>query len=389
MQTNKVGVVGAGAMGAGIAQIASQAGHQVILYDLSLTTLDESASKLAKVMARLVEKKRITLEESIEIQGRIVRSTQIDLFADCDLVVEAVVENLAVKHSVFKQIENIVSSECIVASNTSSLSITSLAAGCNHPERVLGLHFFNPAPLMPLVEIVPAIQTSVELPLHLISLMKDWGKSPVIAKDTPGFIVNRVARPFYGEALRILDEGIADVPTIDTVMSNLGFKMGPFQLMDLIGHDVNYAVTESVFKSFYCDPRFMPSITQLKLVEAGWLGRKAGRGFYNYPDNSTDRATNVEIDSDTEVLIAERIIAMLINEAADAVYYGIASPEDVDIAMQKGVNYPKGLLVWADEWGAEKVVKIIDSLKDEYGETRYRCSTLLRKQAREGGRFYS
>ncbi|MBT6174047.1 MAG: 3-hydroxybutyryl-CoA dehydrogenase [Flavobacteriales bacterium] len=388
MQTNKVGVVGAGAMGAGIAQIASQAGHQVILYDLSQSTLDESASKLAKVMARLIEKKRITSEESIEIQGRIVRSTQIDLFEGCDLVVEAVVENLDVKHSVFKQIENIVSRDCIIASNTSSLSITSLAAGCSHPERVLGLHFFNPAPLMPLVEIVPAIQTSVDTPLHLVSLMKDWGKSPVIAKDTPGFIVNRVARPFYGEALRILEEGIANVPTIDTVMRNLGFKMGPFQLTDLIGHDVNYAVTESVFRSFYCDPRFMPSITQLKLVEAGWLGRKAGKGFYNYADNSTDSTTNVEIDSDTEVLIAERIIAMLINEAADAVYYGIASPEDIDIAMQKGVNYPKGLLVWADEWGAEKVVKIIDALKDEYGETRYRCSTLLRKQAKEGGRFY-
>ena len=389
MQTNKVGIVGAGAMGAGIAQIASQAGHQVILYDLSQSTLDESASKLAKVMARLVEKKRITLEESTDIQGRIARSTQIDLFEGCDLVVEAVIENLSVKHSVFKQIEDIVSSDCIVASNTSSLSITSLAAGCNNPERVLGLHFFNPAPLMPLVEIVPAIQTSEDTPLHLVSLMKDWGKSPVIAKDTPGFIVNRVARPFYGEALRILDEGIADVPTIDTVMRNLGFKMGPFQLMDLIGHDVNYAVTESVFKSFYCDPRFMPSIAQLKLVEAGWLGRKAGKGFYNYADNSTDSTTNVEIDSDTEVLIAERIIAMLINEAADSVYYGIASPEDVDIAMQKGVNYPKGLLVWADEWGAAKVVKIIDALKDEYGETRYRCSTLLRKQAKEGGRFYS
>ena len=389
MQTNKVGVVGAGAMGAGIAQIASQAGHQVILYDLSQSTLDESASKLAKIMSRLVEKKRITIEESHEIQGRIVRSTQIDLFEGCDLVVEAVVENLDVKHSVFKQLENIVSSDCIVASNTSSLSITSLAAGCNHPERVVGLHFFNPAPLMPLVEIVPAIQTSEDTPLHLVSLMKNWGKSPVIAKDSPGFIVNRVARPFYGEALRILDEGIADVPIIDTVMRNLGFKMGPFQLMDLIGHDVNYAVTESVFKSFYCDPRFMPSITQLKLVEAGWLGRKIGKGFYNYTKNSTDSTTNVEIDSDTEVLIAERIIAMLINEAADAVHYGIASPEDIDIAMQKGVNYPKGLLFWADEWGAEKVVNIIDALKDEYGETRYRCSTLLRKQAKEGGSFYS
>ena len=389
MQTNKVGIVGAGAMGAGIAQIASQAGHQVILYDLSQSVLDDSATKLAKVLERLVVKKRVTSEEAIDIQSRITRSTQIDLFKGCDLVIEAVVEDLDVKHSVFNQIESIVSSDCIIASNTSSLSITSLAAGCQVPERIVGLHFFNPAPIMPLVEIIPAIQTSKDHPLHLVSLMKKWGKSPVIAKDTPGFIVNRVARPFYGEALRIFDEGIADVPTIDSAMRNLGFRMGPFQLTDLIGQDVNYAVTESVYKSFYHDPRFMPSITQLKLVEAGWFGRKVGKGFYNYSDDSTESTTNVEVDSVTEALISDRIIAMLINEAADAVYFGIASPEDIDTAMQKGVNYPKGLLVWADEWGADKVVKIIDSLRDQYGETRYRCSVLLRKQAKEGGKFYS
>ena len=387
MQTKKVGVVGAGAMGAGIAQIASQAGHQVVLYDLSQSVLDQSALKLAKVMTRLVEKKRVKHEDAGLIQDRISRTTEIDLFKGCDLIIEAVVENIDVKHIVFQQIESIVNAECIIASNTSSLSITALAAGCQNPERVVGLHFFNPAPLMPLVEIIPGIQTSHLIPTHLLSLMKDWGKSPVVAKDTPGFIVNRVARPFYSEALRILDEGIADIPTIDTVVRRLGFKMGPFQLTDLIGHDVNYAVTESVFKSFYFDPRFMPSITQLKLVEAGWFGRKAGKGFYNYSESLEECSTNIEVDPQLEIVIAERIIAMLINEAADAVYYGIASAEDVDIAMQKGVNYPKGLLVWADEWGAEKVVRILDSLREEYGETRYRCSVLLRKQAKDGGRF--
>ena len=387
MQTKKVGVVGAGAMGAGIAQIASQAGHQVVLYDLSQSVLDQSALKLAKIMTRLVEKKRVKHEDAGLIQDRISRTTEIDLFKGCDLIIEAVVENIDVKHIVFQQIESIVNAECIIASNTSSLSITALAAGCQNPERVVGLHFFNPAPLMPLVEIIPGIQTSHLIPTHLLSLMKDWGKSPVVAKDTPGFIVNRVARPFYSEALRILDEGIADIPTIDTVVRRLGFKMGPFQLTDLIGHDVNYAVTESVFKSFYFDPRFMPSITQLKLVEAGWFGRKAGKGFYNYSESLEECSTNIEVDPQLEIVIAERIIAMLINEAADAVYYGIASAEDVDIAMQKGVNYPKGLLVWADEWGAEKVVRILDSLREEYGETRYRCSVLLRKQAKDGGRF--
>ena len=387
MQTKKVGVVGAGAMGSGIAQIASQAGHQVVLYDLSQSVLDQSALKLAKVMTRLVEKKRVKHEDAGLIQDRISRTTEIDLFKGCDLIIEAVVENIDVKHIVFQQIESIVNAECIIASNTSSLSITALAAGCQNPERVVGLHFFNPAPLMPLVEIIPGIQTSHLIPTHLLSLMKDWGKSPVVAKDTPGFIVNRVARPFYSEALRILDEGIADIPTIDTVVRRLGFKMGPFQLTDLIGHDVNYAVTESVFKSFYFDPRFMPSITQLKLVEAGWFGRKAGKGFYNYSESLEECSTNIEVDPQLEIVIAERIIAMLINEAADAVYYGIASAEDVDIAMQKGVNYPKGLLVWADEWGAEKVVRILDSLREEYGETRYRCSVLLRKQAKDGGRF--
>lgn len=392
MQTNKavnlIGIVGAGAMGSGIAQIASQAGQDVVLFDLSQEALTSSSSKLQKVMNRLIEKGKVTSDEAIAIQERIVRTTMATSLKDCDLIIEAVVEDLEVKKRVFKSIEEIASKEAIIASNTSSLSITSLASFCAHPERVVGLHFFNPAPLMPLVEIIPALQTNRDLPKQLTDLMRKWGKSPVIAKDTPGFIVNRVARPFYGEALRILDEGIADVSTIDAAMRQSGFRMGPFQLMDLIGHDVNYSVTESVFKSFYYDPRYMPSITQLKLVEAGWLGRKSGRGFYNY--NEENEATDVpgQLDPNVQVEISERIISMLINEAADAVYLGVASAEDVDTAMLKGVNYPKGLLVWAEEMGLQKVVRIIDALRDTYGETRYRCSPLLRKLAAEGGKFH-
>ena len=392
MQTNKavnlIGIVGAGAMGSGIAQIASQAGHDVVLFDLSQEALTSSSSKLQKVMMRLIEKGKVTSDEAIAIQERIVRTTMVTSLKDCDLIIEAVVEDLEVKKRVFKSIEEIASKEAIIASNTSSLSITSLASFCAHPDRVVGLHFFNPAPLMPLVEIIPALQTNRDLPKQLTDLMRKWGKSPVIAKDTPGFIVNRVARPFYGEAMRMLDEGIADVPTIDAAMRESGFRMGPFQLMDLIGHDVNYSVTESVFKSFYYDPRYMPSITQLKLVEAGWLGRKSGRGFYNY--NEENEATDVpgQLDPNVQIEISERIISMLINEAADAVYLGIASAEDVDTAMLKGVNYPKGLLVWAEEMGLQKVVHIIDALRDTYGETRYRCSPLLRKLAAEGGKFH-
>ena len=392
MQTNKavnvIGIVGAGAMGSGIAQIASQAGQDVVLFDLSQEALTSSSSKLQKVMNRLIEKGKVTSDEAIAIQERIERTTIVTRLKDCDLIIEAVVEDLEVKKRVFKSIEEIASKEAIIASNTSSLSITSLASFCAHPERVVGLHFFNPAPLMPLVEIIPALQTNRDLPKQLTDLMRKWGKSPVIAKDTPGFIVNRVARPFYGEALRILDEGIADVSTIDAAMRQSGFRMGPFQLMDLIGHDVNYSVTESVFKSFYYDPRYMPSITQLKLVEAGWLGRKSGRGFYNY--NEENEATDVpgHLDPNVQVEISERIISMLINEAADAVYLGVASAEDVDTAMLKGVNYPKGLLVWAEEMGLQKVVRIIDALRDTYGETRYRCSPLLRKLAAEGGKFH-
>jgi len=385
----KIGIIGAGSMGSGIVQVASQAGHEVILTDLSQDVLNASESKLAKIMNRLVEKEKYTNDEAQNIISRISRSTSLNDLNDCSLVIEAVVERMGVKNAVFKELEGIVADEAIIASNTSSLSITSIAKECRVSDRIVGLHFFNPAPLMPLVEIIPALQTKEEITSTLSNLMIAWGKSPVIAKDTPGFIVNRVARPFYSEGLRILEEGLADVDTIDSSMRDKGFRMGPFELMDLIGHDVNYAVTKSVFKSFYFNPRFKPSITQLKLVEAGWNGKKSGRGFYKYEADGSRSCYKIDSANDIQYSIAERIIAMLINEAADAVFWNIASIEDIDTAMTKGVNYPKGLLKWADEWGASKVINIIDSLQQHYGDGRYRVSPILRVMARSGEKFYN
>lgn len=383
----KIGVIGAGAMGSGIAQVAAQNGHQVVLSDTSQATLEKSKAKLEKVMNRLVEKGKITSEEASQIQASIQYTTELEDFAHADLVIEAIVERLDVKKSVFTELERIVKDDCLLASNTSSLSIASIAASCDLAHRVLGIHFFNPAPLMPLVEIIPAVQTSEEVLREAKELIDSWGKVSVITKDTPGFIVNRVARPFYGEALRIYEEGVADMPTIDWAMKTLGgFRMGPFELMDFIGNDINYAVTESVFQAFYNDPRYKPSFTQKRHAEAGWLGRKSGRGYYNYAEGSTMPEANQDELLGQQVL--ERILVMLINEAADALFWNIASAQDIDLAMTKGVNYPKGLLKWADEIGLQKCVDKMDELYDLYREDRYRCSPLLRRKAAEKSHFY-
>ena len=381
---NKVGVVGAGTMGSGIAQIAAQAGCVVTLVDSSEDALNRSQEKLGKVFARLVEKGRVTSEESTAIQQRITRSTTLESMASCDMVIEAIVEDLDVKTTLFKTLEGIVNEDAILATNTSSLSVTALARGCEKPQRVIGLHFFNPAPLMALVEVIPALQTDENLADHAVSQMSAWGKAPALAKDTPGFIVNRVARPFYSEALRILEEGIASVEDIDASMRAQGFRMGPFELMDLIGHDVNYAVTSTVHAAFYGDSRYRPSHTQRQLVAANWLGRKRDRGFYTYEAGVRQGYEGQRVEG-----VAERILAMLMNEAADAVFWQVASPADIDTAMQKGVNYPKGLLAWADSWGIQELINIMDSLRQRYGEERYKVSPLLRDMARQGRTFFS
>lgn len=386
--STNIGVIGAGTMGRGIAQIAAAAGHPVWMADLDASALDTAMDSLRKVYARLVEKGRVSRQEADGILGRIQCTTDLNKLAPCGLVLEAIVENLEVKANVMTQLEAVVSEAAVLATNTSSLSVTALASRLQHPERCIGLHFFNPAPLLPLVEVVPALQTRTGLAEEMSALMRNWGKQPALAKDTPGFIVNRVARPFYGEAIRILEEGLADVATIDWAMTELGgFRMGPFTLMDLIGNDINYAVTESVWTAFHYDTRYTPSFAQKRNVDAGWYGRKSGKGWYDHSENAEVPSPRKDKDLGQDILW--RILVMLINEAADAVFWGVASAEDVDRAMRGGVNYPKGLLAWAEEVGLDRCVAALDAMQARYGEPRYRCSPLLRQRAEEGRGFFS
>lgn len=381
----KIAIIGSGTMGSGIAQVAATAGCEVKIYDTNLDALAKSKSNLENTLSKLVEKAKIDEHEKTRIENNISYVHTLGELSHSDLVVEAIIENMEIKRKLFSELENYVSPETILASNTSSLSIASIAASCQKPERVIGIHFFNPAPLMQLVEVIPAVQTSEEVLQKSVQIISDWKKVVAVAKDTPGFIVNRVARPFYSESLRIYEEGVADFATIDWALKTIGnFKMGPFELMDMIGHDVNYVVTETVFTAFYFDPKFKPSFTQKRLLEAGFLGRKSGRGFYNY---------NQELPKPTEDLVLaksifERVIVMLINEAADTLFLNIASAKDIDNAMTKGVNYPKGLLAWADELGIQWCVEKLDELYNEYHEDRYRCSPILRRMAKENQNFF-
>lgn len=384
---SKIGVVGAGTMGTGIAQIAATFGHPVYLFDAYKNQLQKSKESLLKILNRQVTKKRMEQIEMDNLLHRIHFVDHLTNFSECHIVFEAIIENLQAKKDQLARLEGIVKKSCLLATNTSSLSIASISSSLKKPKRFLGIHFFNPAPVMKLVEIIPGISTSGKTLKRAEKLINRWQKTTVVAKDTPGFIVNRVARPFYGEALRIYEEGIADFATIDWAMKELGgFKMGPFELMDLVGNDINYKVTETIFKEFYYDPRFKPSFLQKRLVEAERLGKKAGVGFYDYKDLSNNPEPTKDKNLGERIL--NRILTMLMNEAADAIFMNIASVEDVDTAMKNGVNYPKGLLEWADEIGLDVVLDRMESLQDLYGEDRYRPNPLLKQMVRSGKKFY-
>ncbi len=472
-----VAVIGSGAMGSGIAQVAAVAGHTVRLFDMRPEAVEKAIAGIGKALARLVEKGRMGAAEADLARERIHATRSLDEAKDAALVVEAVVEDLDAKRALFADLEGIVGPDCILATNTSSISVTAIGATLKRPERLVGMHFFNPVPLMALVEVISGVATDKAIADTVHATAAAWGKNPVHAKSTPGFIVNRVARPYYAEALRLLLERAADPATIDAVMRDCGgFRMGPFELMDLIGHDVNYSVTQSVFNAYYGDPRFAPSVVQQELVNAGFLGRKTGRGFYRYDDvappqaqaepaqQGAEHATLGGADPVTQALkarlhVAEgpatifltdgrsatqraadegrpdtilfdllldpakatrialaradqcsaaawnaavglfqqagftvtrlddvpgmavmRTVAMLANEALDAVNQGVCSAAAVDIAMQKGVNYPRGPLAWADAIGLRHVFTVLANLGATYGEDRYRVSPLLRRK---------
>ena len=373
-----IGIIGAGTMGIGIAQVAATNGCKVWVYDANAKQVETATVGLEKTLTKLVDKQKISGEKMTEILANISIATELKDFKDCELIIEAIIENKEIKTKVFTELENYVSESCVLSSNTSSISITSLGAELKKPERFIGIHFFNPAPLMPLVEVIPSLLTEKTLAEKIYNLMKEWGKIPVIAKDIPGFIVNRIARPYYGEGLRIVEENIATPEQVDDAMKILGnFKMGPFELMDLIGVDVNFAVTTTVYKDYFYDPKYKPSLLQQRMSEAKLHGRKTGKGFYDYSEGAEKPVTQKDEALYQQIFL--RIISMLINEAVEAKRLGVANDEDIELAMQKGVNYPKGLLSWGKEIGYSKISETLQSLYEEYQEERYRQSPLLRK----------
>ncbi|HET6688172.1 MAG TPA: 3-hydroxyacyl-CoA dehydrogenase NAD-binding domain-containing protein [Rubrobacter sp.] len=371
-----IAVVGAGTMGAGIAQSAALVGLSTVMLDVQENALARGRETMARDLERRVERGRLSEDERREALDLVSTTTSLEACADAPLVVEAVIEDLEVKRRVFADLEAVVGGETVLATNTSSLSVAGIAAATERPERVVGMHFFNPVPAMRLVEIVSGPSTDPSAARRAEEVAERLGKTPIRVSDTPGFIVNRVARPFYLEALRLVEEGV-EPGRIDAAIRGAGFKMGPLELADLIGHDINLAVSESLFERYYYQPRFRPSHLQRSMVEAGLLGRKSGRGFYDYGAEKQEEVEEVAEH------VALRVICCVVNEAYLALSEGVATAEDIDKAMKLGANYPRGPFEWAEEIGVQSILRMLDSLRDVYGEA-YIAAPSLRAAGRSG-----
>lgn len=393
----RLGVVGAGTMGAGIVQVAAEAGIAVRVHDPIPGAVDQARERISGFLARKVEKGQLSAQDREAAMDRIAPASTIQDVADADLVVEAIPEEIELKRDAFRLLDAAAAPSTILASNTSSLPIARIAGATQRPQRVAGMHFFNPVPLMQLVEVVAGPRTDTAVTDSVALFARRLGKTPVVAADTPGFIVNRVARPFYLEALRIVGEGAASVDAVDAAMRGIGFRMGPFELIDTIGLDVNLAVSMSVFEQFFFDPRYRPHLLQRSLVDAGRLGRKSGGGFYDYDADGSStvwavlarRPDGPTVPTLDEQQIAARILAAIVNEAASAVADGVASPEAIDTAMRLGTGYPSGPLEWGERIGLSHVVHTLDALHAAMPDGRYRVVPLLRALADGGGSFFA